>query len=617
MKTIIIIALSFFVAGSTFAQLNRTSGKNVKQQKNTREIVLLEEGFEGSTAIPAGWTIIDQDGDGFNWEVKDDTAWHIPHSGYNVIVSESFNNGPLSPENYLITPAMDLSGTSGSFFVSWWVMSYDQLAYFAEHYKVAVSTTGTNPEDFTDVVFEETMTAAGEYESRIADLSAYSGQTIYIAFVHYNCSDQFKLMIDDIKVFGAYNIDAGMAAITTLPFGNTIEPIYISGSVVNAGVDPLTSYDVVYTIDGGAQSTVYPVSGINIPTGEFHDFVHNTPYQFTSDGTYEIQVEITNVNQGTDQDLTNNINTKSIDINANYRERIILHEVFTSSTCSPCIFANLFIDNVLGKPENQGKFTLIKHQCNWPAPGDPYYNLDVATRIFYYGVDAIPHFYIDAQEEGVSYQQSTFDLYRNTPSFFTIMASHIITGSNVSVNVTISPNMDFTGTCHIAVVEKVTTGNVGTNGETEFHNVLMKMLPDANGTSVELTQGNNFSFSESYDMSSTFVEEMDDLEVIVFLQADDKEVMQSANSSIITGIGDNPGDIGITLFPNPTTGIIHFRNVENSHVTVYNILGEAVVNCEVSLANESIDLSGQPDGTYFVQVQTENNVNVKKVILRR
>jgi hypothetical protein len=482
---------------------------------------------------------------------------------------------------------------------------------------VAVSTTGTNPEDFTDIVFEETMTAAGEYEPRVVDLSDYSGQTIHIAFVHYNSADHFKLMIDDIKVYGAYTLDAGMATITTLPFGNTIEPTYISGIVVNAGVEPLTSYDVVYSIDGGSQSTVCSVSGINIPTGGLHNFVHDAPYQFTSNGSYEIQVEILNINQGTDLDLTNNTKTKTIDINANYRERIILHEVFTSSTCSPCIFANQFIDNILGKPENEGKYTLIKYQANWPAPGDPYYNLDVATRLFYYDVNSIPRLYIDAQEESVSYQQFTFDYYRNIPAFFVITASHTISGSNIAVDVTISPNMDFSGTCHIAVVEKVTTGNVGSNGETEFHNVLMKMLPNGNGTSVELTQGLDYSYSESYDMSTTFVEEMDDLEVIVFLQADDKEIMQSATSSLITGVDENPGNIEITMFPNPTTGTIHLVNVENSQIIVYNIMGEAVVNLTSSSLFKSIDLSGQPEGAYVIQINTENNVFAKKLILKK
>ena len=71
---------------------------------------------------------------------------------------------------------------------------------------------------------------------------------------------------------------------------------------------------------------------------------------------------------------------------------------------------------------------------------------------------------------------------------------------------------------YISINEKTTTGNVGTNGETEFHHILMKMLEDGNGNPLELNIGEYKRFEYSFDMSSTFVEEMNDLEVSLWIQ---------------------------------------------------------------------------------------------------
>ncbi len=79
--------------------------------------------------------------------------------------------------------------------------------YGLERFKVAVSTTGTNPEDFTVI-------SEGEYEEAPADaygmfeydLSAYAGQEIHIAI---NCvsNDAFIFMVDDVYVGPAQGKD--------------------------------------------------------------------------------------------------------------------------------------------------------------------------------------------------------------------------------------------------------------------------------------------------------------------------------------------------------------------------------------------------------------------------
>jgi hypothetical protein len=80
----------------------------------------------------------------------------------------------------------------------------------------------------------------------------------------------------------------------------------------------------------------------------------------------------------------------------------------------------------------------------------------------------------------------------------------------------------------ISVNEKETTGNVGSNGETSFNHVMMKMLDGANGNNININPGEHQRLEFSFDMSSTNVEEMNDLEVALWLQnLGNKEVYNS------------------------------------------------------------------------------------------
>jgi hypothetical protein len=78
------------------------------------------------------------------------------------------------------------------------------------------------------------------------------------------------------------------------------------------------------------------------------------------------------------------------------------------------------------------------------------------------------------------------------------------------------------------VIEKKTTGNVGSNGETEFHHVMMDMIPDATGASVNLEYATPVQLQYNVDLSATHVEEYDDLMVAVLVQnQSSKEMLQS------------------------------------------------------------------------------------------
>ncbi|MBZ0241711.1 MAG: choice-of-anchor J domain-containing protein, partial [Bacteroidales bacterium] len=154
------------------------------------------EGFEDGT-LPTGWVTYDVDGDTYNW---DNTAVEFDiftaHTGLYCMTSASYRNdvGALTPNNWLVTPAIEAGNTS---MLSFWVTAQDPL-YANEQYYVKVSTTGNAVADFTETVHSAfSPTSWGEVT---VDLSAFAGETIYIAFQHADVSDMFFIKLDDVAV---------------------------------------------------------------------------------------------------------------------------------------------------------------------------------------------------------------------------------------------------------------------------------------------------------------------------------------------------------------------------------------------------------------------------------
>ncbi|MBQ5547258.1 MAG: choice-of-anchor J domain-containing protein, partial [Prevotella sp.] len=171
-----------------------------------------------------GWTTIDANNDGYNWVLGSQIGGvylvagaSLEGSGHDsstdMMCSGSYSNATssaITPDNYLVSPQVALGGS-----ISFWACAQD-AGYAAEHFAVAVSTSGnTNASDFTTVQ-EWTMTAKGassvmsygrdgsnraqgSWYQYTVDLSAYSGMG-YVAIRHFNCNDQFILNVDDITI---------------------------------------------------------------------------------------------------------------------------------------------------------------------------------------------------------------------------------------------------------------------------------------------------------------------------------------------------------------------------------------------------------------------------------
>jgi hypothetical protein len=61
-------------------------------------------------------------------------------------------------------------------------------------------------------------------------------------------------------------------------------------------------------------------------------------------------------------------------------------------------------------------------------------------------------------------------------------------------------------------------------------------------------------------------------------------------------------------------------NLENSlkaRLTIYNITGKKLLEKEITQGKQSVDLSTNPNGCYFVTITTEKEVFTKKIIINK
>ena len=173
------------------------------------------------------WTTLDVDGDGYTWTTD------LPFGITGYLGSESFVNGAgaLTPDNWFISPQIHLSANAN--YTLSWATAAASSSYYAEHYGVYVSTSGTDPSNFTSL--QEYTLTTNNLTTQTLDLSAYSGQTIRIAFRHWNVTDELLLVLDNITISETTNPNPGQTYTLTVNSNNNAWGIVTGGGTYNSG----------------------------------------------------------------------------------------------------------------------------------------------------------------------------------------------------------------------------------------------------------------------------------------------------------------------------------------------------------------------------------------------
>lgn len=544
-----------------------------------------------------------------------------PFAGAGMVRFNSYNIPASATAHRLTSPAIVFPG--GNYRVKFKMFRDNGYSTDADRVEVIYNTTGGATGTLLGTVNRSRSLApvvdADGWYSYAFDIPGTISGTGYIVLKGYSQYGN-NIFLDEISI---EQIQANDAEMNAVAMNSIIAPgtKAIDCTIKNMGSAPMTSVDVNWQVDSG---TIYTQSltGLNLALGQTYSFTHTNQWTVTP-GLYSLKVWVSNVNNGaTDTDASNNMITKSVSAYSGSVARLPLFEKFSSSTCGPCYTFNTnYFNPFYSTGTNHDNLALINYQVNWPGTGDPYYTAEVGSRVAYYGVTGAPTLYVDARD-ATNFSTSAIQTDLNTdlalPAYFSIDATKQLVGSDLTVNVTTTPYLSGSYKMHVVVVEKITTGNIASNGETSFKNVMMKMIPDAQGTTINFTHDVAATNTFQANLDGYFIEEMSDLEVVVFIQNNaSKEVMQAKYAVDVLGNSDFTAERFVKVYPNPSTGIVKLASEEEVSIVVSDITGKTVFSQNGLSGQSEINLTELQKGVYIAKVTSASGkIQTQKIILK-
>ena len=591
---------------------------------------ILEENFNalGSPiTLPSGWTVTNQSNpigtsSWFRGNTSTFTSFNGPSDGY-IAANYQSGAGISTLSNWLMSPVVTVqNGDEVSF--------YTRVpgSQYPDRMELRLSTQGSsslNPSGMAGLGSYTTLCTTvnpnlnvGGYPTTWTKITyvvtGLTGQVACRFALRYYVTSGGLGDNSDYVGIDAFNVkrpvlnDLALESVNVPPFminGN----FTFNGVVRNSGTNNITSYVVNWQSNGGMLNS-HTVSGVNIVPGSIHNFSHSVPFVAVAGTLNTIIFNIPTVNSTIDGNTADNTLNRSTNVATGTTTFKPLIEKFTSSTCAPCASYNNATFNPYYTAQNQN-FNYIAYQMNWPGAGDPYYTAEGGVRRGFYGVNAITSLWIDGAEYSTSNNQATLTAHVNNEAtklgYFQLTANRNLSGNNAVVNYSITPYITANYTLHAAVIEKVTSQNISSNGETSFKHVMMKMVPNASGTPISFVAGTSVTGQISASLVGTNIEEATDLEVIVFIQNPvTKEIMQSFKATDALSLDDNSIN-QVKLYPNPANSFFKLSNIEIADISIVDVMGKTVLTQKNVSTDSTINIADLNSGIYFVTIHSNDN----------
>lgn len=608
------------------------------------QTTFLNENFEG-TGIPSGWTQSTLATDG-GWKHGTNTTlqsqyWPVP--AHTKMLATNDDACDCDKSNDLLkTPSVNASAAAALH------LSFD--VYFNEGTYNNVTEIGTvevSTDSGTTWTVVQTLAGQADWWTNVIDLSAYAGQSNVMVGFRYNDGGEwlFGYAIDNVMIYEPAAYDMAGISLNLYNYVAISTPQTLTGTLKNNGANTVTSMDLNYSINGGTPVT-QNLTGLNITPATSYNYSHGTNWTPSSTGNHTVRVWASNINGNADMVNSNDTITKIIYVAQSLAQRQVLIEEFSSSTCGPCASANPAFNALLGANGNNttsGKVNAVKYQMNYPSPGnDPAYTSESTTRHNFYGVSGIPNAVMDGNayndHPGSLTQQMIDDQY-GIPALFSLSVNPVYSGNTVTITGNVTSHVALTSSnlkLMVAIIEKHINSadgghGVQSNGETDWYEVMRKMVPGTSGTTLgNQTAGQVTPINLSYTFGTTPVvfSGMSNLQAVVWVQdLTTQEVFQSVSADIVTGINDPASPVnGYYIFPNPfssnATLVYDLKEEGRVKVSVTNMLGEVVYSVDNGVQsaggyNMSIDASDLASGLYFVNLEVGAKRITQKVSIQK
>ena len=465
-------------------------------------VYVINESFD-EMSLPTGWLSM---GNGIN-------NWYISQSnisGGKPNEARLSWSPPFNGISRLVSPPVDLTDVSSAVLA----LKHYPSFFGVNQAIVGVATSSDNGTTWNSV-WSEQYNTNGQYSisEAIGGPDMGKSNVMFCIYFEGNSSAISDWYFDDFEIYTIEDLNVELTSIDVPSFLHHGKHD-ISFTIKNSGNSAIQSVKARYTIN---ENSIEQTFFDEVTSMNYKQFTFNNDFTFNPNEKYNLTIEIINVNDNTD-DATDNVLSKEITSALSSTQMIPMIEHFSSSTCSPCVFVNNSMSILTGNHE--GQYTYTKYTSNGPALGDPYYTEEGGTRMSYYNVIGVPQIFLNGADQG--YSSVTEENFANSydePAFANVRGAFNVEGNNINITADFMSYFDMNDIrAFVTVNEKTTTGNASSNGETEFHHVMMKMLENAEGNIMNINAGEYQRLEFSYDMSSTNVEEMNDLEVSLWLQ---------------------------------------------------------------------------------------------------
>ena len=517
--------------------------------------IILSESFNTS-GMPSGWGVY---GGGNNsWTVQ-----NTNRAGGMPWEMEFFWEPQFEGTSYLSMGSFDLSNIP-SFVIS--------FKHYYENYSnestIGIATSSDGGVTWNSG-WSKTFSVTAQYvQNELITTSDIGKDNVMIAlYFEGNSYDINYWSFDDFLIYSQEGNDINVESFdisANLGVGQS----EVKFTAKNLGTNAIESFEASYQVEGG--ETVTQTFETNLASYESEQFTFDTKVTLFP-GEYTINLNINKVNNGDDQDMNNNAATKDVLVGYGIAERIPMIEHFSSSTCYPCVFVNTAMEELTAA--NPGKYTYTKYPMNGPGTGDPYYTAECGTRRTYYNVNSVPTIFLDGGTSEAPVTQLALDRRLNEKSFVNIQGAFQVEGNTITLAADFMAYSDvFNAKAYVAVNEKTTTGNTGSNGETEFHHIMIKMLSSAQGQAMSINAGEIQHVEYTLDLSGTHVEDMNDLEVAMWLQNQStKEIYNSKFAMEYTEHLYAVEDLSAVIGGDAVDFCIGWQKPEKGNPTGYNI----------------------------------------------
>lgn len=222
-------------------------------------------------------------------------------------------------------------------------------------------------------------------------------------------------------------------------------------------------------------------------------------------------------------------------------EKVVMIEDFSNVSCGPCVASNKILKSLKNSYTNE-KIVVIKYATNFPSPVDPMHLEspgDSKTRMAFYNILFTPTIIVDGVNKPIASDsnsiKSQIDENLITSPKFEIIATDSIVGNNLKISGTLKlldeTELDFNNlVLHTVLIESKIEYSTppGSNGETEFEDVMRKMIPNTNGFSISsIENGESIDIKWEVEIKTTW--NKDELRTIIFIQdSKSKKIYQAS-----------------------------------------------------------------------------------------